>query len=433
MGGRKRSSKAAATSKKRRERRFDRQHPFTVLPDDNPEDNQQADVIKQGDEGAEVQERVWIPGMTLGEDEDLEPDYSAYRLLEHVDVEWPCLSFDLGSGCNDTSIVIITGTQAAPGSQNGLLSLKLSGLKQRHVEEEGEDSDESEDDFAVHTGVSLPLSASLNRIRYSLQNDLSAFYLEDGSVGVACDGQHLISTVKTGCEGYALAWSRDSLVTGDTQGQIRLWDAASLKPLMSFAGVGCSVEDFAWSPAEAFVFASVSSGGHVGVWDVRMPKAAIWQRLAQCDLNVLAWNAHVRHVIVTGADDGGIGTWDLRVLYKSTAAASFFSPDEPLFAFSWNRSPITSIAWNPQDSSVFAAACADSTVCQWDLAVERDSEQERIDGIDSIPEELAALPQQLLFVHHQRDPKELHWIPSIPGALACTGSDGFSIFRTVSI
>ncbi len=66
----------------------------------------------------------------------------------------------------------------------------------------------------------------------------------------------------------------------------------------------------------------------------------------------------------------------------------------------------------------------------WDLALERDPEEEAAlapEGNAMVPDDL---PPQLLFQHAgQTDPKELHWHSQIPGLLVSTAASGFDVFR----
>lgn len=66
----------------------------------------------------------------------------------------------------------------------------------------------------------------------------------------------------------------------------------------------------------------------------------------------------------------------------------------------------------------------------WDLALERDPEEEEAlapEGNAVAPEDL---PAQLLFLHAgQKDLKELHWHSQIPGMIGSTAGDGFNLFK----
>lgn len=75
----------------------------------------------------------------------------------------------------------------------------------------------------------------------------------------------------------------------------------------------------------------------------------------------------------------------------------------------------------------------DHSLAVWDLALERDQEEEA-----SIAPQGTAIaqeaPPQLLFLHAGlTNPKELHWHPQIPGMLAVTAADGFNLFKPSNV
>ncbi len=48
------------------------------------------------EEVEEIEEhQVYLPGQELQKDEVLKVDQSAYEMLHPINVEWPCLSFDI--------------------------------------------------------------------------------------------------------------------------------------------------------------------------------------------------------------------------------------------------------------------------------------------------------------------------------------------------
>lgn len=110
------------------------------------------------------------------------------------------------------------------------------------------------------------------------------------------------------------------------------------------------------------------------------------------------------------------------------------APDPtPVASFSWHNAPITSIEWHPTEDSIFAASGADDQVTLWDLGVEPDDDETGA-TMDETPEGGREVPPQLLFVHQgQKDVKEVHWHPQIPGAVISTALDGFNIFKTISV
>ena len=90
-------------------------------------------------------------------------------------------------------------------------------------------------------------------------------------------------------------------------------------------------------------------------------------------------------------------------------------------SFKLHTKPITSLEWNPQDSSVLAVSGEDDQITIWDFSVEGEEGEEDL-----------GVPTQLLFQHcGQTDVKELHWHPQLPGVLISTAKSDFNIFRTI--
>ena len=140
------------------------------------------------------------------------------------------------------------------------------------------------------------------------------------------------------------------------------------------------------------------------------------------DVNVIDWNRN-EPFIASGGDDNLLKIWDLRSVDKG----------QPVAVFKHHTRPITSVEWHPKDFSVLASAGADNQIALWDLAIEKDTENEEKSHNDA-KSELKDLPPQLLFIHQgMEDVKELHWHEQIPGLLVATSQTGFDVFRTISV
>jgi ribosome assembly protein RRB1 len=104
-------------------------------------------------------------------------------------------------------------------------------------------------------------------------------------------------------------------------------------------------------------------------------------------------------------------------------------PVNAIAMFSQHSQPITSLEWNPHDSSVLAASGSDDQITIWDFSVERDSEVGGGEGDEGVE-----VPPQLLFQHcGQTDMKELHWHAQLPGVIISTAHSDFNIFRTICV
>lgn len=83
-----------------------------------------------------AQKEAYIPGKyVLGKDEILEPDDSVYEMRHTMNVNWPCLSFDvLRDSLGDerqrypATAYIVAGSQADVAKNNELSVYKMSSL-----------------------------------------------------------------------------------------------------------------------------------------------------------------------------------------------------------------------------------------------------------------------------------------------------------------
>ena len=194
------------------------------------------------------------------------------------------------------------------------------------------------------------------------------------------------------------------------------------------------MEDIQWSPTEPTVLATATADGCLAVWDVRSqggPQLTVPGAHAS-DVNVASWSRLTTYMLASGGDDGALTVWDLRAVARAGAAGSV-GASSAAARITHHRAPITSVEWSPHESSVLVTTGADASACVWDLAVERDPDEEAALGVGCAvaPD---ALPPQLLFVHAgQADIKEVHWHPQIPGLLVTTAGNGFNVWKPANV
>lgn len=414
---------------------------------------------------------LYLPHMSkpLGPDEVLQADPSVYEMLHNVNMPWPCLTIDIlpDSLASErrsypATLYLATATQASKQKDNELIAMKLSSLTKTLVKDDDDDEDIDDDDFDETTGPimdseCLPLKSTTNRLRVSPHaaetgEYLTALYSELGEVLIydlasqykAFDtpgymipkpAKRPLHTIRAhgNVEGYGLDWlpriNTGALLTGDVTGRIHLTTRTAsgwVTDKQAFEASEASIEDIQWSTGENTVFATGGCDGYIRIWDSRSKKhkAAISVKATDLDVNVLSWLTKINHLIASGHDDGSWGVWDLRSFSAGPAPS-------PVAHYDFHKAPITAIAFNPLDESIVAAASEDNTVTLWDLAVEADDEEISQQKRDA--QELADIPPQLLFVHWQRDVKDVRWHKQIPGCLVSTGGDGLNVWKTISV
>uniref|UniRef100_A0A8D3E4U4 Glutamate-rich WD repeat-containing protein 1 n=1 Tax=Scophthalmus maximus TaxID=52904 RepID=A0A8D3E4U4_SCOMX len=407
--------------------------------------------------GGEGEKKVYVPGIEpLQPGEELEMDRSAYRMYHECQTGAPCLSFsvlrDGGGEAREQlplSMLLCAGTQA----DTALSNRSVHTSRQHGEESSDEESDEDEEDEDKKPQMELammPHYGGINRVRVTRRGEqsLAAVWSEKGQVeifdlGPQVEAVHssaamtafmkqqkeataLFSFSGHMTEGFAIDWSPTvpgRLVSGDCKKNIHVWEPQEggtswqidQRPFSSHSK---SVEDLQWSPTEATVFASCSVDQSIRVWDIRAPPNSMLSATEahSSDINVISWNGS-EPFLLSGGDDGLLKVWDLRQ----------FKGGRPVANFKQHSAPITSVEWNPVDSSVFAASGADDVVSQWDLSVESCDVGARVEGVKD-------LPPQLLFLHQgQSEIKEIHWHPQLPGVMISTALSGFNVFRTISV
>lgn len=428
--------------------------------------------LKQDQTDTSGQQQLYLPHLSqpLGPDEVLEADPTVYEMLHNVNLPWPCMTLDiipdrLGSERRSfpQSLLVATATQASKKKDNELLLLKLSQLSKTLLNEEEDDDDEDNEDDDLDPIVeneSIPLRDTTNRLKVSpfssdSQEILTASMSENGEVYIfdvapqirafEVPGYQIpkaakrpLHTVKNhgNVEGYALDWSplakTGSLLTGDCSGRIYHTQRHTSKWITDkqpfSAGNNQSIEDIQWSRTESTVFASCGCDGYIRIWDTRSKKhkPAISVKASSTDVNVISWNEKIGYLLASGDDNGTWGVWDLRQFSPNTAENT-----SPVAQYDFHKGAITSISFNPLDESIIAVASEDNTVTLWDLSVEADDEEIKQQAAET--KELQQIPPQLLFVHWQKEVKDVKWHKQIPGCLVSTGTDGLNIWKTISV
>lgn len=419
-------------------------------------------------------QELYLPHLSrpLGPNEVLEADPTVYEMLHNVNMPWPCLTLDiipdnLGSERRSypQSLLMTTATQASRKKENELMVLSLSQLSKTLVKDDDENEDDDEDNEdndldPIIENENIQLKDTTNRLKVSPfasinQEVLTATMSENGEIYIfdispqskafSSPGYQIPKTAKRpihtirnhgNVEGFAVDWSplikSGSLLTGDCSGLIYHTQRHTSKWVTDktpfTVGNNKSIEDIQWSTTENTVFATAGCDGFIRIWDTRSKKhqPALSVKGSKTDINVISWSSKLGYLLASGDDNGSWGVWDLRQFSPAN-----INNVQPVAQYDFHKGAITAISFNPLDESIIAVASEDNTVTLWDLSVEADDEEIKQQTAET--KELEQIPPQLLFVHWQKEVKDVKWHRQIPGCLVSTGTDGLNVWKTISV
>ncbi len=156
-------------------------------------------------------------------------------------------------------------------------------------------------------------------------------------------------------EGFAIDWKAQGLVSGDFNGDIRIWKNVE-EGALEFH-YESNIEDTKWVVEDVVV--SVSDNGFMNFWDIREKKGIVQSVLTTNDekkeVYSVAVNPFRNNIILTGGEDQSVKIWDTRNLGSR------------LHKFDDHEGSVVTLDWSPSKPSIFASGSLDTKVKIWDL------------------------------------------------------------------
>lgn len=182
-----------------------------------------------------------------------------------------------------------------------------------------------------------------------------------------------ISSIVADSRFYDIAWGPPiedypcGIIAGALEnGSLDLWDAEKLVAGDSDALVGRTtkhtgaIKSLQFNPLKPQILATAGAKGELFVYDVNDPSNAFRLGTATAradDLECVAWNRKVSHILATGGSGGFVTVWDLKTKKASLTLNN-------------NRKAVSSIAWDPNNSTKLLTATPDDNspdIMLWDL------------------------------------------------------------------
>ncbi|KAI0512849.1 hypothetical protein F5B22DRAFT_613464 [Xylaria bambusicola] len=182
-----------------------------------------------------------------------------------------------------------------------------------------------------------------------------------------------IASIAADSRFYDIAWGKPSedypkgIIAGALEnGSLDLWDVDKLLRNDPDALISRTtkhtgpIKSLQFNPLRPQILATAGAKGELYIYDVNDPSNAFRLGTAAArsdDLECVAWNTKVSHILATGGSGGFVTVWDLKTKKASLTLNN-------------NRKPVSSIAWDPNNSTKLLTATPDDitpVILLWDL------------------------------------------------------------------
>lgn len=433
----------SSTKKDRKGKKISSMDKIHVISPEDSEISDGCDDMKMKsmtkEEKSSGEPKIWLPGMELAKDEILEPDMSVYVMLQEMQMEWPCLSFDTlhdGSGTLERldfpmEASLIAGTQADRPEKNKMFLMRWTNLRKnqsRDYEDEdaGDSSDDEEDeeDNMINSNnneerapkassknwtplchvraVSHAEGAGINRIRALQSPDASklvvATWSERGKVFL-WDLSEVQADLNASIQNPSVNKSKNSEATTPIK----------MKPL--FVVDGHREEGYAmdWSRREMGNLLTGDCAGAI-YWTQINGEAVTINGNAFTghagSVEDLQWSPSESTVFASCSIDQTVRIWDVRC-----------DPRRPVLSAHCHESDINVISWNRSVSYLLASGADDGSFKTWDLRNFQD-----VKSAGSGFESTLSTPVAT-FKWHIAPITSIEWHPTESSVLAVSGAD----------
>ena len=281
----------------------------------------------------------------LKEGEVLEFERSAYHIMEPLNVEWPCLSFDFVK--DDLGILrtkfphtlyLAAGTQAERGDQNKVMLIKVSNLHKMEGEDSQEEDSDSEGLSMKEPRVEeqyLKHEGGVNRLRSMPQKPSILSTFSDTSKVFIFDSSSHLKALQKSSPKPNNSTSEGGEGSGEGSGGLE--------------GLACGGENVFGSSKKRKGNKNLNNTKPVQVFEGHKSEGY-----------GLDWSGTVGGRMVSGDCKGGIHLWE------GASSSSLSSWNVESAPYLGHQGSVEDLQWSPTEPNGFASCSVDKTVKVWD-------------------------------------------------------------------